>query len=141
VASIKEIRAALAAALQGIPGVNVTAYIKGSPQTPALYVYPGAPGGGEFTNYHTAMGNRAMRTFTVRALAGSPIEEAAQMRLDELLDADGDSSVRQVLEADKTLGGLVASVTVVRSDSYSSFQLAATSTQLLAAEWHVDVYT
>lgn len=140
-ASIREIRAALAEKLDAIKGWNAGAYIKGNAGSRAIYVYPGSPGGGEFARYHDAMADEAHMTFTVRALAGSPVEEAAQMHLDELLDTHGDSSVRQILEADKTLGGLVDDVTVVRADSYSAFRDPATQTEVLAAEWQVDVIT
>lgn len=58
--------------------------------------------------------------FQVRVLAGPDDEETAEA-LDLLLDSDGDRSIKQRLEADPTLDGLVNNVQVVKATGYQLF--------------------
>jgi hypothetical protein len=109
---------------------------------PTLMVMPGPPGGGDFTEYHKAMGvpGFATKTFTVRCEVALNLDIGAQKKLDEYLDEDGDQSVFQAIESDKTLGGLVQDVVCSRSVAGLVDDRAGTS-QKLAAEWEVVVYT
>jgi hypothetical protein len=140
VATVREIREALASNLLAIEGAQISPYRHPNPTPPILFVLPGPPGGGDFTEYHKAMGNGLeTMTFTVRAEVGVISDLGAQMRRDEYLDVSGSSSVKQAVESDKTLGGLVSDLIVTRS------QAGELQTQggvpRLAADWEVVVYT
>jgi hypothetical protein len=72
-----------------------------------------------------------VQRFNVRIVVGRD-GDAAQERLDELIAAAG---VKALLEADRTLGGLVADVAVVKCTGYQLFPPA----DVLGATWTVAV--
>jgi hypothetical protein len=59
--------------------------------------------------------------YMVRVRVGSAESEAVAESLDRLLDPDDDTSIKQRLEADRTLDGLVSNVQVVKSSGYQIF--------------------
>jgi hypothetical protein len=69
-----------------------------------------------------------------RIIVGHEGDPDAEKRLDDLLTAP----VKEALEADDTLGGLVADITVTRTSGYQTYR-AADGEQLLGAEWTADV--
>jgi hypothetical protein len=112
-----------------------------------MMLMPGPPGGGDFTEYHQAMGNGLeTMTWTVRCEVGTVSDIGAQKRLDRFLDVEGTDSVMQALEkkdgpnGEVTLGGLVSGVTVTRSVA-GLVNSQDGSSQKLAAEWEVQIYT
>lgn len=139
---MKEIREGIAANLAALDSGQTSAYILSNTTPPTIMVMPGPPGGGDFTEYHRAMGvpGFSTKTFTVRCEVGTVSDIGAQMRLDEYLDETGSQSVFKAVESDKTLGGLVQDVVCLRSVAGLVDDRAGTS-QKLAAEWEVRVYT
>jgi hypothetical protein len=75
--------------------------------------------------------------FVIRVMAG-PAGEEAEDRLDEMLAPDGPQSIRAALEADRTLGGLVSDLRVVRHGGHRPYAVPG-SEPALGSEWVVDV--
>lgn len=137
---MKQIRAGIAANLDAIPNVQASAYMLANPLPPSVWVVP------DETDYDEAM-QRGLDCvkITVQAFAGLVADQGAQALLDEMLDPAGATSVKAAIEADRTLGGVVDDLRVVRHTGYQVFQRpnlgSGTSTgQLVGAEWSVDVY-
>lgn len=132
-ADIKEIREALAAALDVIPDTQVSAYALHNMTPPCIEIEPGS------TTYDRTMGRGAdALRFTVRAYVSTNIDRAAQVRLDWMLAGSGDYSVKQAVEADMTLGGLVDNARVSENMGYRRFVREQGHT-LLGSEWTVEV--
>lgn len=141
-ATVNEIREGLAANLAAIADVQISPYLLTDPFPPVLMILPGPPGGGDFTEYHQAMGNGLeLVTFTIRAEVSVGMEVASQQKLDDFLDVQGASSVMAAVESDKKLGGLVSDLIVRRSVAGVVPPQQEGSSQKLAAEWQVDIYT
>lgn len=118
-----DIRAALASKLQaGFTGWQVSQYLLANPEPPSLDISTGP------IAYDTAMayGNYDLR-FIVRALVQWGDSGAAQAALDPLLDQTGTSSVKAVLEADKTLGGTVSSLRVTDASEVKVYTIEGSS--------------
>lgn len=58
--------------------------------------------------------------YQVRVRVGLDGETTCE-RLDLLLDPEGDQSIKQRLEADRSLGGLVSAVQVIKASGYQLF--------------------
>lgn len=101
-ATISEISAALRDALTAIPGLRVQDRLVDNPSPPIALV------GIDQVTYHRAFaGGNAEHEYTVTILVGRDPERVSQDRLNGYLSYDGTQSVRQALEADPTLGGVV----------------------------------
>jgi hypothetical protein len=141
VATVNQIREALAANLAGLTAEQHSAYLLTNPVTPALMIMPGPPGGGDFTEYHQAMQDGlSFMTFTVRCEVAVGLDVAAQQTLDNYLDVRAGSSVKAAVESDRTLGGLVSDL-IVRRSVAGLVSSSDGSSQKLAAEWEIVVYT
>lgn len=104
---VTNIRTALNSVLAaGFSGWQTSPYLLPNPEPPTLDIMTGP------ISYDTAMasGNYDLE-FIVRALVQWGDSTSAQAALDPLID-QGNSSVKAVLEADKTLGGTVSSLRV-----------------------------
>jgi hypothetical protein len=78
------------------------------------------------------------RAFSLRATVGSPTDEAAIERLDQMLDDDGDLSVKAALE--RAAGGVAfSSLWVARNSGHRLFPGPSPAEPLLGAEWLIDV--
>lgn len=133
-ASLRAIREGLRAQLQAaLPHVQVSAYALASPTPPCVYVVPTQ------VIYHEAMGPIAQAvqqvTLSVRALVQVGLGEAAQVRLDELVDA---GAIPAAIESDPTLGGVVDTAVVTRLTRYDPIVLPDAQEAYLA-EWEVVV--
>lgn len=134
-ASLRAVRQGLRDRLQAaLPHVQVSAYLLPSPTPPCVYIVPTQ------VVYHEAMGPIAQAvhqvTLAVRALVQVGLGEAAQIRLDELVDAE---AIPAAIESDPTLGGVVHTATVTRLVRYDPIVLPDAQEAYLA-EWEVVVY-
>lgn len=77
-------------------------------------------------------------TFTVRALVARNVPRSAQAALDDYM-SDESASVYAALEADKDLGGAVASAQVVSSQNLGNLQIGEVT--YAAVDFTVDVMT
>ena len=106
-ATVSEITAAMKRALTAVEGLRVSEFLPDQINPPQATISL------DGIDYHRsfAMGAPEHR-FTVSVVVGRASERAAQLRLDSYLSATGDYSIRQALEDDQTLGGVVQSLVV-----------------------------
>jgi hypothetical protein len=130
------IRAAIADALGPVgTDVQVSPYVLATPTPPTLQVLPRS------MNYDRAMHRGVdVREYIVQGFVPYNEGDESQRLLDELLSPTGPRSVKTLLEADKTLGGVVSAVNVT-SDSGLAMQLHPSGAWVLLAEWTVEVWT
>lgn len=136
--TLAAIRKGLAANLAPLaPNCQVSAYVLANPTPPCVQLYPGGPAGDIIYDLTFRRG-LDMWPFTVEALVSLTADIGSQVNLDAMLDPSGPQSIKQLLEADQTLGGLVDNVHVVRFSGYRPVTLEGRG-PLLAAEFHVEV--
>jgi hypothetical protein len=130
-ATLSEIREALATKMSNVTGLRTSAYIPDNPRPPIAVVMP------ERILYDTNA-NRGMDsyTFTVTVLVGRADDRAAQRNLDQYIV--GPSSIKTAIEADRTLGGKVQSCRVSEMTNYQ--QVPVGETLLLGAQFNVEVW-
>jgi hypothetical protein len=132
-ASLTSIREALAVSLSVIPDIQANAYLLSNTTPPVFEIEPGE------TEYDLAMARGLDRwTVTVRALVSAATDIGAQRFLDKLIESSGTLSVKAAIEADSTLGGAVADVSVKTCSGYRSFARDGGG-PLLGAEWTVEI--
>lgn len=116
-----QIRAALANVLAaGFPTWSVSKYWQGKVEPPMLDIMTGP------IAYDTAMarGNDDI-TYIIRASVQWTLDESAQAALDSLLDTDEPTtSMKGVVEADRTLGGTVDAIRVVEASEVKVYPSA-----------------
>jgi hypothetical protein len=110
---MRELREGLATRLRTVDGLGqVSEYQLSSPSPPCAYLTP-------VRTSRIAMGHHGVApvevVFTVTVLVVAGVEEAAQVNLDEIVDA---GAVPAALEADQTLGGVASSVYVSGLSGY-----------------------
>ena len=130
-----EIRQGLVDNLSAISGVQWSPYLLASPTPPSGHVIPSE------IAYDRAM-HRGMDevTMTVQAFVALGLDQAAQMKLDELLAPSGATSVKAAIEADRTLGGKVQDAWVSAVTGYTLVTIPDRG-QMLSADWSVTVRT
>lgn len=133
-AALADIRQAVADAL-ALPGFQVSAYLLSNPTPPAIHVFP------DTIEYDASMG-RGIDTYTltVQGYVGFATDIGAQKRLDELLAKTGSTSVKALIETDRTLGGVVQDCRVERVTGYRLYSATGDNRMVLGAEWTVNVF-
>jgi len=133
-AGARQIRDALAAALQQLPGCQVLAYPPAQPQYPCIYVL------GPEIDYDRALHRGVDEwTFTIQALCSLATVEGGTFRMDEFMESSGPGSVKAVLEQDTTLGGAVDDLRVTRGRADQIATIPGTQVQVVVGEWTVTV--
>lgn len=142
---LAEIRQAIAAALASrLDGVaQCSAYVIASPTPPAIHVFPAS------TTYDLAMtptwtmGSSRAGTdqwqFTIQAFVAEMGDQAAQQLLDRFLEPSGGYSIKEAVEVDGTLGGLVADASITSMNGYTRYQVEGVTGPVLGAEWTVQI--
>lgn len=132
-ATFAQIRAGLVANLASL-GLQSTGYMLAEPAAQTIEVFPGE------VEYDLTFG-RGMDsiTFIVRITTTVTLDVPAQQLLDGYLAPSGASSVKTLIETDKTLGGVVKDLRVTDATGH---QVADTKNGgvALSASWTVDVY-
>lgn len=114
-------------------GFQVSAYILADPTPPSVHVFPSE---GQF---HRAMQDGLeFLQFTVRALVSLDSDIGGQQNLLAIMGTNS-GGVKAALEADKTLGGVCDRLQVAGWGNYQPY-VKADGTQLIGADWTVDVY-
>lgn len=131
---IKLVRQAMADALAEIPGLNATPYQMSTPELPTAHVKRGP-----FTYDQALQGGVHQLTFTVTAYVALISDIGAQANLDRYLAADGDYSIKQALEADTTLGGLVQDLHVTGATGEQPYAREQGG-PVLGSDWTVEVW-
>jgi hypothetical protein len=137
VADLADIRAGLAANLAAVALVEdcqISPYMLDNPSPPTLMVV-----GPDVVDFDLAM-HRGLDhwTIVVQGFAGSPVDKGRQLRLDKWLE--GPASVKDAIESDVTLGGIVPGVRVVRIEAYRDYVIDQGKRVLFGAAWFVDVF-
>jgi hypothetical protein len=128
---ISDIREGLARNLAAIPDMQVSAYMPLSPTMPAIYVTPAS------IDYdRSMMRGLDVLTFTLTAMISLGLDKSSQVRLDGLMSPSGGESVKEAIEAERTLGGIVQDVRVTRVAGYR-FVADANGQQVVTVEWTV----
>jgi hypothetical protein len=133
VTTVSQIKAGLAANLATVSGLRAYSYQPDNVNTPFAWPllesiqYNGAMGGGLITHQ-----------FTVSVVVGRSAERTAQTLLDGYLSYKGATSIRQAIESDRTLGGVVQDLIVESADNIST--LEANDATYLAIDFVVTVY-
>ena len=110
-------------------GLQSTGYVLGSPIAPVVEVFPGQVAyDAAFQRGHDEL------TFTVRITVAVTLSEVAQRRLDEYLAPSGASSVKTLLESDRTLGGEVSTLQVTTASGYQ-LAISPEGGQMLSCDW------
>jgi len=129
-------RAGLAANLATIPNVTISPYVLINPTPPIVWIRP-APD--ILVAYHQAMRDGVeIWHLMVQATSGALDDVTAQQMLDALAASSGSSSIKQAVEADRTLGGHCQDLVVVECRNYVEFARPDGST-LIGAEWGVEI--
>jgi hypothetical protein len=131
--TVSQIKTGLAANLATVSGLRAYAYQPDNVNTPFAWPlldsiqYNGAMGGGLVTH-----------KFTVSVVVGRSAERTAQSLLDGYLSYKGTTSIRQAIESDRTLGGVVQDLIVESANNIST--LEANDATYLAIDFVVTVY-
>src|SRR5574338_290459 len=79
-------------------------------------------------------------TMILRGVVGTGDAVESQKNMDEWLDPSGSTSVKSLVQADRTLGGLVDDLRVVSVRPHLRIPPAdAPNTELLCSEWTLDI--
>jgi hypothetical protein len=115
-AVLSDVRTALAAAVDNIPGLRATGSVAGEISPPIAIIVP-APG--TFIAYgETFEAGVADYLLEIILLVSYADERSGQLLLDGYLSATGPSSVRGAVAADQTLGHVVDYAVVTTAQSY-----------------------
>lgn len=132
-ATISEVKTALATKLGTIAGLRAYAFQPDNPNFPCAIP--------TLTNieYHGAMGAGLVTyQFTVSVIIGRVSERSSESKLNEYGSYSGASSVRQVLEADGSLGGVVDDTVVMSATNITAISIG--DTDYLMMDFAVTVY-
>lgn len=134
-ASITDLRTAIATNLARIPGLRTSYFAPDLVNPPMAIVEPDATP----VTFDIAM-NRGLDQFrfTVTVIVKRADERSGQNALDVYCAGSGDYSVKQAIEWDRTLGGHANDCRVTEISSYGS--ISVNENQYLAAEFSVVVY-
>jgi len=129
-ASVSELRTALATAMSAIPGLRTSAFVPDAPRPPIAVVMP------DRIEYDINAHRGADRFyFTVTVLASRADDRAAQQNLDAFLV--GENSIKTAIEKDRTLGGKANTCRVTAMQSYASVPVG--EVLYLSAQFIVEV--
>jgi len=133
VASITNLRTALATNLATITGLRTSAEMPDNPNPPIAIVRPTT------VEYNQAMNKGLTKySFAVVVIVGRAEERTAQRNLDAYCSSTGASSIKTAVETDRTLGGNAYDCQVTEMTNYTPIQLNEGT--YLAAEFAVDVF-
>jgi hypothetical protein len=131
--TITQIRDGIATNLQTISGLRTSAEVPDNPNPPQAVVQMGN------VSYDTAFqGGLTTYSFIVSVIVARVTEGRAQERLDAYASTSGASSVKEAIESDRTLGGVVADVRVVEMTNVGAVLLGEAT--YIAADFAVTVY-
>lgn len=131
-ASIAELRTALAANLATISGLRVAETIPDNPNPPIAIVQF------DRAQYHLDMGNGMTEySFVVQVIVGRADERTAQRNLDSYCSSSGSSSVLLAVESDRLLNGKAFDCVVTEMSSYGP--VLVNDTTYLGAEFQIRV--
>jgi hypothetical protein len=132
-ATLPEIRNAFKAALDTLGDFNAYAVEPPAPKYPAGWCFPGSPA----ATYHTTFDEGVTWNMRVTVAVAAGDVGRSQSNLDVYLSPTGSRSIKALLEADPSLGGVVDSLSVKGIVAYGALDIAGTS--VVAATLDVEV--
>lgn len=131
-----DIRQAIAHNLRAsIRGLQAQPYVMANPTPPSADVRRGP------VEYDQAMQQGVTHwTMLVRVFVAGAADKGAQVNLDAYLSPDGDRSVKQAIESDPTLGGLVSDLQVTEASGEQTYTIDNRPDPILGSEWTVEVW-
>lgn len=134
-ASLSSIRSGLSTRLATISGMSVFSFVPDSIEPPTAVV-----GVMSSVDYDSTM-SRGSDSYEIPLyLYVSRVDaELSQDSLDEFLAGSGSSSIKQAIEGDSTLGGVVSSARVVEASNYGVYTI--NSIDYLGVEFSVEIIT
>ena len=131
--TITQIRDGIATNLQTITGLRTAAEVPDNPNPPQAVVQMGN------VSYDTAFqGGLTTYSFIVSVIVARVTENRAQERLDAYASTSGASSVKNAIESDRTLNGLVGDLRVIEMTNVGAVLLGEAT--YIAADFAVTVY-
>lgn len=131
-ATMAQLRTALAARLATISGLRTSAVLPDQPQPPQAVLYP------DRVIYDTAMGRGSDEyLFIVLVIVGRIAERNAQTSLDTYCDPSGSTSIKAAVEGDRSLGGVALDCRVTEMRGQGS--LSVGDATYLTAEFLVTI--
>lgn len=131
-ASVAELRTALATNVATIAGLRTSEFIPDNPNPPIAIVQF------DRAQYHLDMGNGMTEySFVLQLIVGRADERTAQRNLDAYCSSTGSSSVLLAVESDRTLGGKAFDCIVTEMSSYGPVLI--NDTTYLGAEYQIRV--
>jgi hypothetical protein len=131
--TITQIRDGLATRLATITGLRVSADIPDNPNPPIAVIGPNT------VSYDTSFqGGLTTYTFVVTVIVARVSERQAQTRLDAYASTSGTQSIKEAIEGDRSLGGIVADVRVTEMTNVGAVLLGEAN--YIAANFAVTVY-
>ena len=116
-------------------GFNAYAVEPAAPKYPAAWCFPGSPA----ATFHTTFGEGVTWNMRVTVAVAAGDVGRSQSNLDPYLALAGDHSIKALLEADPSLGGVVDSLSVKGVVAYGALDIAGTSA--VAATFDVEIFS
>ena len=133
-ATISQVNAGIKTRLATISGLRVFDYMPDAVNPPLAF--PVLTG----IEYHKAFsGGDVQFSYNIGVVVGRVSERTAQTTLDQFMSYSGASSIRAALEGDKTLGGIVDTLTLSSSANISS--LAIGDANFITVDFTLLVYS
>lgn len=131
-----DIREAIARNLRGnIRGLQAQPYVMSQPTPPSADVRRGP------VEYDQAFQQGVTHwTMLVRVFVAGAQDKGAQANLDSYLSPEGDRSIKQAIESDPTLGGLVSDLQVTEATGEQTYTIEGRADPFLGSEWTVEVW-
>lgn len=137
--SLASVRAGLAANLAHLNDaggwIKVSPYQLASPSPPTIQVFPSKI---DYDLANSRGGDVLM--FVAQAFVSINFDIQGQVRLDQLLEDSGEFSVKEWIESDSTLGGVVDDLRVTENTGYQVYALAGRG-PVLGADWVIEILT
>ncbi len=134
-ASLSSIRSGLSTRLATISGMSVYSFVPDSIEPPTAVV-----GVMSSVDYDSTMSRGSDLYEIPLYLYVSRVDaELSQDSLDEFLAGSGSKSIKQAIEGDSTLGGVVSSARVVEASNYGVYTI--NSIDYLGVEFSVEIIT
>lgn len=132
-ATLSEAATALGTAISTISGLRVIAHPTDQINPPVAVIEPNS------VDYHKAFANGlSQMTFTITVIVSRAADRLALLNVDPYIATEGASSIRQAVEDDQTLGGVVQAVKMTGATSFVTISIAEAS--YFAAQLEVIVY-
>jgi len=131
--NLSDIRKGLSGQLSLVRGLRVSEHVPEQLNPPAAVITRAE------VDYTQAMsGGLTMWSMQVQLVAGRMADQQSQRQIDAWLSWDGDQSVRQAIEADRTLGGNCQTSRVTTAEALTTLQVG--DSEYISVTVNVTVY-